>query len=64
MSLLSSFIVNHLVKALEAQFLSHVPEIQQAFLNEVSVFVKTVSDWVESKLSNQGEASNEESKEG
>ncbi len=58
MSILSNFII----KALEEQFLSHVPEMQEAFLNEVSAFLKVVSDWVESKLSNQGEASNEESK--
>lgn len=60
MSLLSSFIMNNIVKALEEQFLSHVPELQQAFLNEVSALVKVVSDWVESKMNVQGGASNEE----
>lgn len=60
MSLLSSFIVNHLVKALEAQFLSHIPEMQEAFLKEVSAFVKAVSDWIESKMNPQGEQPNEE----
>lgn len=60
MSLLSSFIVNHVVKALEAQFLSHVPELQQAFLNEVSSLVKVVSDWIESKINVEGAPSDEE----
>ncbi len=59
MSLLSSFVVKHIVKALEEHFLSQIPELQQAFLNEVSQLVKVVSDWVESKLSNNGELSNE-----
>lgn len=54
MSLLSSFIINNIIKALEAEFLSHMPELQQAFLDEVSVLVKEISDWVESKLSNKG----------
>lgn len=63
MSLLSSFIVNHVVKALEAELVEHLPEMQQKFLNEVSEFVKVVSDWVETKLSNQGEANDEERKE-
>jgi hypothetical protein len=62
MSLLSSFIINNIIKALEAEFLSHMPELQQAFLDEVSVLVKEISDWVESKLSNKGETNNEESK--
>lgn len=61
MSLLSSFIVNQVVKALEAQFLSHVPELQEAFLNEVSALVKVMSDWVESKMNIQG-APNDEKK--
>jgi hypothetical protein len=59
MSLLSSFIVSHVVKALEAQFISHVPELQQAFLNEVSSLVKVVSDWVESKMNVNGGSSDE-----
>ena len=59
MSLLSSFIVSRIVKALEEQFLSHVPELQQAFLNEVSSLVKVVSDWVESKMNVQGAPTDE-----
>jgi hypothetical protein len=60
MSLLSSFIINHVVKALEAQFVSHMPELQQAFLNEVSNLVKVVSEWVESKVNSQGVSNDEE----
>ena len=60
MSLLSSFIAGRIVQELEEQFVSHLPELQQAFLNEVSVFVKIVSDWVESKMNVKGETSNEE----
>ena len=57
---LSSFIAGRIVQELEEQFVSHLPELQQAFLNEVSVFVKIVSDWVESKMNVKGETSNEE----
>jgi hypothetical protein len=60
MNLLSSFIVNHIIKALEAAFLSHIPELQQQFLNEVAAVVKMITDWIESKLSNAGGSSNEE----
>jgi len=60
MSLLSSFIVGNVVKALETQFVAHVPELQQAFLNEVAAVVKIVSDWVESKMNVQGGSTNEE----
>lgn len=59
MNLLSSFIVTRIINALEQQFLSHLPELQQVFLNEVSNLVKMVSDWIESKME-KGESSNEE----
>ena len=62
MSLLSSFIVTHVVKALENQFVSHVPELQQAFLNEVTHIVKVMNDWIESKMEVQGESTDEETK--
>lgn len=64
MSLLSNFIVTHIVQALEQQFLSHEPDLQQAFLNEVSAFVQEIAQWLEAKLTNDhttdAEASNEE----
>ena len=59
MSLLSSFIVTHVVTALEEQFVSHTPELQRAFLNEVSSLVGIVSDWIESKMNVQGESTDE-----
>jgi hypothetical protein len=59
MSLLSSFVATQFVKALEEQFLSHMPEVQQAFLNEVAALVKIVSDWIESKINMQGALINE-----
>ena len=62
MSLLSSFIVTHVVKALEQQFVSHVPELQQAFLTEVTHLVKVVTDWTESKMNVQGESPDEKTK--
>ncbi len=59
MNLLSNFIVSSIVKSLESQFVSHVPELQQTFLNEVSSLVKIVSDWVDSKVNLEGVNSNE-----
>lgn len=58
MSLLSAFIANHVVKALETQLVAHEPELQQVFLNEVSAFVGTVANWVNEKLQPKGEDSN------
>lgn len=64
MSLLSNFIIANIVKSLEQEFISHEPDLQQAFLNEVSVFVQQIAQWLEVKLSNDNsndeEASNEE----
>jgi len=51
MSLLSSFIQNHLIKAIEAEFVTHAPEIQQAIVGEVQAFANEALQWVESKLS-------------
>lgn len=50
MSLLSSFIAGHVVKALEQQFIEHEPEMQEAFLGEVHAFVNVVSGWIHEKL--------------
>lgn len=50
MSLLSSFITNQLLKSLEAQFVAHEPDLQEAFVNEVSDAVHTVVTWVNEKL--------------
>jgi len=51
MSLLSTFITNHLIKSLEVQFTAHEPELQQAFVDEVAAAVNDVVTWVNSKIS-------------
>jgi hypothetical protein len=50
MSLLSSFVTNELVKALEAEFIQHEPEMQNAFVDEVTAAVNSVVSWVNSKI--------------
>jgi hypothetical protein len=50
MSLLSSFVTNQLIKSLEAQFLAHEPELQDAFVNEVAAAVNTIVTWVNEKI--------------
>ncbi len=60
MSPLSSFIISRIVEELEQQFVAHLPEIQQTFVNEVSELTKVVSDWVDSKMNGLGGTSNEE----
>jgi hypothetical protein len=64
MSPLLNFIIAHVVKALEEEFISHEPSLQQAFLNEISVCVNEVAQWLEAKLANDhssdAEVSNEE----
>jgi hypothetical protein len=59
MSLLASFISSRIVTELEKQFLSHTPELQQAFLTEVLNFVKVLCEWVENKMNAQGEPTDE-----
>lgn len=59
MSPLSSFIISRIVDELEQQFVAHLPEIQQTFVNEVAELTRVVSDWVESKMNGLGEISNE-----
>lgn len=59
MSPLSSFIISRVVEEIEKQFVSHLPEIQPIFVNEVSELVKVVSDWVESKMNFKGESLDE-----
>lgn len=50
MSLLSSFIANHLIKSLEAEFVKHEPDMQDVFINEVQAFALQVGEWLNSKL--------------
>ena len=51
MSLLSTFIQNNVLKALEAEFLAHAPEMQAVLVDEVSAFANQVLAWAEGKLS-------------
>jgi hypothetical protein len=50
MSLLSSFVLSHLIPALESAFIAHEPEMQDLLLSETQAFVVKLSNWVESKL--------------
>lgn len=49
MSLISSFIQNQLLKALEAEFAAHSGDIQTAFVAEIEAFANDIMDWVKSK---------------
>lgn len=50
MSVLSSFIQNQLLKALEDQFVAHEGDLKDAFVAEVNAFAQDVLKWVESKV--------------
>jgi hypothetical protein len=50
MSLLSSFVTKELITALEAEFVKHEPELQTAFVDEVTAAVNSVVSWVNSKI--------------
>ncbi len=51
MSLLSTFITNQLLAALETEFVKHEAELQDAFVDEVTDAVNSVVSWVNSKIS-------------
>ncbi len=51
MSLLSSFIRDHLIKAVENEFIAHVPDIQAVIIGEVKAFADEALEWVNEKLS-------------
>ncbi len=51
MSLLSAFIQTEFLKSLEAEFVAHVPEIQEVILAEMKVFASDITAWIESKIS-------------
>lgn len=51
MSLLSSFIRNQLLKAVEEEFHSHAPEMKAKVLDEMQAFAGECNDWVNKKLS-------------
>lgn len=50
MSLLSSFIRNQLLKAVEEQFTSHAPEVQALVLKEMQEFGGECIQWAQDKL--------------
>ncbi len=50
MSLLSSFIRNQLLKAVEAEFADHLPEVQAVVVKEMQDFAAECTQWVEDKL--------------
>jgi len=53
MSLLSSFIRNQLLKAVEEEFQAHTPEMKAMVINEMQAFAAECTDWVAKKLDNQ-----------
>lgn len=50
MSLLSSFIRNNLLKALEEELQDHTPELKAIALRELKELGQQVVEWAESKL--------------
>ena len=50
MSLVTSFLLKHLVPALEAAFVAHEPEMQAALLSEVETFSSDLLSWYKSKI--------------
>jgi len=50
MSLLSSFIRNQLLKGIEDEFVSHLPEVQEKIIEEVGDFAQECAAWVKDKL--------------
>lgn len=50
MSVLSLFLHNHLVPALEKEFISHKPEMQDLLLKEVTALAEQVVAWLDSKI--------------
>lgn len=50
MSMLSSFVQNQLLKALEDAFISHEDDIKDLLIKEVEAFAQAALSWVEKKL--------------
>jgi len=55
MSLLSSFIRNQLLKAVEKEFVDHAPDMQALIVKEIGEFASECVAWVESKVSPKAE---------
>lgn len=50
MSLFSSFIRNHLLAAVEAEFSAHAPNVQSVIIDEINSFAGEALAWVDGKL--------------
>ena len=50
MSLISSFIKNQFVKAIEDEFSAHSADLQTAFIGQVDAFANELASWVKSKV--------------
>ena len=50
MSLLSSFLISHLIPALESAFVAHEPAAQAALLAEVEAFGTQLGGWLSTKV--------------
>ena len=59
MSLISSFISNQLIKALENEFLNHAPDMQDFFIKEVEALGASVMGWVQEKVEGKTEVNKE-----
>ncbi len=50
MSLISSFIRNQLLKAVQEEYENHSDELKQKLVEEIQAFSEEALSWVESKL--------------
>lgn len=50
MSLLSSFIRNQLLKAVEQEIAGHAPEAKQVAIEQMQAFGQEVIEWAEKKI--------------
>lgn len=59
MSLLSTFVQNQLIQALESEFTAHSADLQAAFISEITAFVEEVMTWIQSKAESKIDTSNQ-----
>jgi hypothetical protein len=50
MNILSKFIVSQLIQKLEEEFISHAPDLQEAFIAEITLASNQIVDWINSKI--------------
>jgi hypothetical protein len=53
MSLLSNFISNQLIKAIEHEFINHSADIQDTIIKEMENFLSLGAEWVKNKIENK-----------